>query len=107
LKDNLSKQMNAGDKIYDDGSSTAKLTGYSKNDTTAIVTIEAIGKIGPDIVVNKVKEQVSGKRFGDVQSTLSSIKGISSVDTKFSYFWVNTVPTDMSKITVEFKIQND
>ena len=45
-------------------------------------------------------------RYGDIQALLSGIQGVSNVDTKFSYFWVNTVPNDVKKIDVEFVLQN-
>lgn len=107
LENGINTQVETGEKVYDDGFSSIELSGYSENDVVAVINLDATGKIGPDIDVDKVKEQIIGKRFGDIQSMLSSIAGVNSVDTKFSYFWVNTVPSDLSKVTVEFKIDNE
>ncbi|HRQ98324.1 MAG TPA: hypothetical protein PK265_03315, partial [Candidatus Saccharibacteria bacterium] len=63
-------------------------------------------RIGPNIDQDSVKKEVQGKKYGEVQSLLEAIDGVSDVDVKFSYFWVTTVPNDISKIDVEFKLQD-
>lgn len=107
LKEIINKQVSNNQRIYDDGIDEVKLVSYSKIDTQETVNITTTGKIGPDISEAIIKKLVKGKGYGDVQSTLGSIKGVSDVDTKFSYFWVTTVPDDLKKITVEFQIDND
>jgi hypothetical protein len=109
LKDAITKQIENANKqrIYDTGIDNVVLSGYQKNDKTATVNIAATGKIGPNIDTAFIEEQVRGLRYGDVQALISSINGVSNVDIKFSYFWVNTVPGDIKKIDVEFILQND
>lgn len=109
LKDSINKQMSnaKSQRIYDDGIDRAVLSGYFKNDTTSTVNLTATGQIGPNIDQKTIKTLVAGMRFGDVQQTIGSINGIDSVDVKFSYFWVNTVPSDANKIDVEFILQNE
>ncbi len=108
LKDNIAKQITNinAQRIYDDGIDTIVLNDYLKTDTTSTINIAATGKIGPNIDQSLIKEQVKGLKYGDVQDLISHIKGVDSVDTKFSYFWVNTVPNDVKKIEVEFVISN-
>ena len=109
LKDTLNKQLagSANQRVYDDGISKVQLTGYNKAaDGTTTVKIMSTGQIGPSIDEAKVKEQVKGKIFGDVQSTLSEIPGVDNVDIRFSYPWVRNVPNDVKKITIQFKVQN-
>ena len=109
LKDNINKQLagTTNQKIYNDGVDTVKLQGYSKSDTSTTVKIVGTGQIGPSIDEAAIKEQVKGKIYGEVQSSLVSISGIDSVDVKFSYFWVTKVPNDANKISVEFNIQHE
>lgn len=109
LKDALTKQMSSGNnqRIYNDGVDKVVLSGYNNNDQASTINIATTGQIGPNINDSAIKEQVKGKRFGDVQSQISSISGVNNVDVKFSYFWVGTVPSDINKIDVEFKLQND
>ncbi len=108
LKANLEKQI-AGknnQRIYDNGISKVKLSGYTKTGDTSTVNIVSTGQIGPKIDEAAIKEQVKGKIYGEAQSILQQIDGVSNVDVKFSYFWVRTVPNDVKKITIEFKLQN-
>ncbi|MFZ2125216.1 MAG: hypothetical protein WA087_00335 [Candidatus Saccharimonadales bacterium] len=109
LKDAITKQIENSNKerIYDSGIDSVVLSDYQKNDKTATVNIATTGKIGPNIDTAFIEEQAKGLRYGDVQALIGSIKGVDSVDVKFSYFWVNTVPDDAKKIDVEFILQND
>jgi hypothetical protein len=109
LRDAITKQMDAtkNQRIYDDGYSKVALTGYQASDTgAATVNVASTGQFGPNIDKEAIKNQVKGKNFGDAQSVISSINNVDSVDIKFSYFWVNTIPNDANKIDVEFQISN-
>jgi hypothetical protein len=107
LKDAVNKQISGNNqRIYNDGINNSKLSGYFSNDQGATININATGQIGPNINDASIKQQVKGKQFGDAQALLNGIKGVDNVDIKFSYFWVNTVPTDVNKIDVQFVIQN-
>ena len=104
LKDAVTKQIQNPkiQRLYSDGIDDVTLSGYSKVDQTATINIATVGQIGPSIDETYVKEFVKGKKFGDIQSSLGDVEGVSDVQVKFSYFWVSTVPTDKSKIQVEF-----
>lgn len=108
LKNSINKQLSDGDnqRIYDDGFSKVSFSGYSKNEDGATVNIATTGKVGPKISEESIKEQVKSKQYGDVQLLLEKVKGVSNVDIKFSYFWVNTVPGDVKKIDVEFILKD-
>ena len=104
LKDSITKQITNAklQRIYNDGVDSAVLSGYVKSDALATINISTTGKIGPSIDEAYIMARVKGKRFGDIQSTLNAVSGVEDVEVKFSYFWVSTVPTDESKITIEF-----
>lgn len=108
LKDVLNKQIgtNKNQRIYDDGIDKIALSGYLKTDASSTVNIATSGTVGPNIDPATIKEEVKGMQYGDIQILLSRIQGVSNVDTKFSYIWVNTVPNDVTKIDVEFVLQN-
>ncbi len=108
LKNSINKQIgdNKDQRIYEDGIKTVKLLNYDNTNKIATVNVETTGQIGPNINKNDVKNQSKGKHYGDVQSALEGITGVESVDIKFSYFWVRTVPDDINKILVEFNIAN-
>ena len=109
LNNELNKQISSSDdrKIYSSGIDDVTFSGYTKTDTLSTVNIATNGQIGPNINADTIKTQIKGKRFGDVQSMIEDIEGVSNVDVKFSYFWVNTVPNDVDKIDIQFTIAND
>ena len=108
LKAAINKQISDSKTqiINNNGIDKVKLSGYLKTDQGATVNYSTTGQIGPKIDKEAIKNEAKGKHYGDVQSQLEAIKGVDSVDIKFSYFWVNTVPNDANKIQVEFVISN-
>ena len=93
-------------KAYGTGADDAKLTNFARKDNVSSVRLAATGQIGPIIEESKIKEEVAGKRFGEIQEELTKIEGVSDVKVDFSYFWVSNVPTNLDKITVEFTVEN-
>ena len=91
-------------RVYDAGSSKAVLADAKKTDTGYTVALSATGKIGPQINDAEIKAAAAGKRYGDVQSSLTSIQGVRDVDVKFSPFWVSKVPDDPKRITIQFRL---
>jgi len=106
LKGVYAKQITDKQKVYDDGANDVKLSGLLKTDTSSTVNISTIGKIGPNISEEFIINLVKGKRYGDVQSTVGAVSGVSDVDVKFPYFWVTNVPSDSKKIEVQFILKN-
>lgn len=93
-------------KIYENGADNVKFAQFATKDDVARVRITANGTVGPTIDEDQVKEQSRGKRYGEIQSSLEAIEGIEDVDTQFWPFWVRTVPNNVDRITVEFKLEN-
>ncbi|AKM80293.1 TPA: hypothetical protein DDX46_03085 [Candidatus Saccharibacteria bacterium] len=107
LDQTLKEQLKTDEQqIYDNGLDKVKFTGYKASPASSVV-LETTGQVGPKIDDAKIKELVKGKRFGEVQSQLKEIDGINDANTKFWPFWVQTVPNDVKKITIEFKIKNE
>lgn len=108
LKAALENQMDAEEqRVYGDGAKTAKLSGFKQTNGNTTITIVAKGQIGPKINDNEIKEMAKGKRFGEIQDQLKAIEGVNDAETKFWPFWVSSVPNDVNKIKIEFKLQND
>lgn len=91
-------------KVYSDGIDDVKITNFEKTDKTMSANLATIARIGPVINEKDVKSFSKGQRYGEVQSMLEAIPGVESVDIKFSYPWVFSVPNDTNKIKVEFKL---
>ena len=103
---NAELQGKASQKIYKSGANEVKFAQYAELENSGKVRITANATVGPSIDEGKVKEQVKGKNYGDIQSSLESIDGVQDVDTKFWPFWVRIVPNDTDRITIEFKLQD-
>lgn len=111
LDEALQKRISNKDeqKVYDNGVSTVKFADFVQNagEQKGVVNVTAVAQIGPKIDDNEVKEQVKGKRTGEIMGDLKSIDGVSDVEVKLSPFWVQGVPDDAKKITVEFKLKKN
>jgi hypothetical protein len=56
---------------------------------------------GPELNINSIKQQVAGKKTGDVQQALGGLPGVTNVKVSYSPFWVSSAPKDTAKITIE------
>ena len=104
LKDEISGKK--AQRIYDNGVDKVAFSQFANVRNAQTVRLTANGKVGPDIKEENVKDQAKGKSYGEVQSAIESINGVEDVDVKFSPFWVKSVPKDINKINVEFKIKD-
>jgi hypothetical protein len=91
-------------RVYGNGADQTTFTNVAPSSTGYAATLVATAKVGPKIEDAAVKAAAKGKRYGEIQSTIEAIQGIDSVDVKFSPFWVTKAPNDISKISVEFKL---
>ena len=90
-------------KIYSVGSPFVEY--FTKNGDTFTGKLKTTYKVGPKVTAQDIMEKTFGKKIGEVQSLLKSINGVSSVDIKKSYFWVNRVPTDSNKVEIEVSVE--
>ncbi len=106
LDDYFAKQIEGktNQRVYDNGAKKVTFTNIATTDTGFTGNIVTSAKIGPKIDDTAIKELAKGKRYGDIQSSIEAIDGVDNVDIKFSPFWVSTVPDDVKKISIEFKL---
>lgn len=94
-------------QIYETGAEGVEIDNFKTDKDKITATIATTGQIGPKIDAELIKNEAKGKRFGEVQSRLLSINGIDDVEVKFSFFWVRSVPNNLNKIDVEFKLRDE
>lgn len=106
LKGSFEKQLGGQDnqQVYSDGGDQAKFSQFSNQNGKRTVQIAANGQVGPKIDDTRLKDQAKGKRYGEVQSIVESIRGVENVDVQFWPFWVQTVPDDTSRVSVKFQL---
>ena len=102
VKEEIIDQPNQ--RVYDNGSKAASFTDFVAEATGGKARLVANGKVGPQINDDDIKEKVKGKQYGDIQADIGAIQGVDDVDTKFWPFWVRTVPNDVKRISIEFKL---
>lgn len=102
VKEEISDQPNQ--RVYDNGSKSASFTDFVNESGVMKARLVANGKVGPQIKDDEIKEKVKGKSYGDIQADIGAIDGVDDVDTKFWPFWVRTVPNNVKRITIEFKL---
>lgn len=91
-------------RVYESGMKEAKFQEVEKTKDGARFTLIATAKIGPKLDEKQIKEEARGRKFGDIQESIQSIQGVQDVDVQFFPFWVDTVPDNLEKINVQFKV---
>lgn len=100
LTDRITKELSGDQKIYSLGSPF-----FENFDGKALTArLKTTAQIGPKVSESDILEKSKGRKIGEVQSLLKSIEGVNDVKIETSYFWVNSVPDDPNKITVELTI---
>lgn len=102
VKEEIVDQPNQ--RVYDNGATAASFTDFVAEAAGGKARLVANGKVGPQINDDEIKEKVKGKQYGDIQADIGAIQGVDEVDTKFWPFWVRTVPNDVKRISIEFKL---
>ena len=97
LASSISSQVGAHQTILNNGLSSAT---YSIGSSPTNLTVQATAIVGPNININSLKKELVGMKVGQINSTLQSISGVSSVSVKFSPFYVSQAPS-VSKITIK------
>ncbi|HSX06548.1 MAG TPA: hypothetical protein VLG92_02415 [Candidatus Saccharimonadia bacterium] len=99
---NVNSQIDKGKQvILDDGIANATFTeANAPGDTSAAVSMEVKSVAGPELNLTEIKKQLIGKKSGDIKSYLKQTPGVTSVDVKYSPFWVSVVPKNTSKTTI-------
>ncbi len=93
----------ADQKIY--AISTPFFENFQKDNDKYTAKLKSSTQTGPKVTEEDVLEKTKGKKIGEVQSLLKSINGVSSVKITTSVPWVNSVPNDPNKITIELKVE--
>lgn len=82
---------------------TFKLQNQQNNSALVQMSMNVTALAGPKLDDAKIKEQIAGKKSGEVRDTLKGYPGVTDVEVKLSPFWVNSVPKSASKITITYE----
>lgn len=99
---NVAKQIDPRQQqILSDGTTNAKYTVSTAVSSGPLqLSLSATSLAGPDLKTSTLASQLAGKKTGDVQTALKNIPGVTSVDIKYSPFWISSVPKKASRVNV-------
>lgn len=103
IKKKSESSVAADQKIY--AITTPFFENFQKDGDKFTAKLKSSTQTGPKVTEEDVLEKSKGKKIGEVQSLLKSINGVSSVKINTSVPWVNSVPNDPNKITIELKVE--
>lgn len=109
LNDHLQAQIEEGEsrRIYGNGSKTLRFSRFQQTqDGKYIVHLNTVGYIGPVINEDQLKQQITGKRYGEIEQLVTNIEGVENVEINFSPFWVTKAPSP-EKIDIRFSVKNN
>lgn len=105
----ITEQMTNKDqqRVYQNGIDQLKLEKLAGDARTATYKVSALGYYGPQFNEDDLKEQISGKKVGEVRSYLQDLPGVKSIDISLSPFWARNAPNpDRIQITLDVDDKN-
>lgn len=63
-----------------------------------VLSLQTIAILGPTFDEQSIKEQVAGKKRGDIEKMLENRDGVRSVNVEYSPVWITTTPKSAEKI---------
>jgi hypothetical protein len=102
VTDQLNKQIDTSKQKIGDEDVLKDITvsvQSQKSSSVATLSISADSTAVAIIDTGGIKQQVSGKKSGDINKLLSDLPGVKNVDVKMSPFWVSKAPK-AGKITI-------
>lgn len=79
-------------RVYDNGLENMQLEKLNSTDKAATYRIKSLAQYGPQFDTEDLKNQVTGKKFGEARSYLQDLPGVKGIDIKLSPFWARTLP---------------
>ncbi|MDO4979209.1 MAG: hypothetical protein Q4E47_03605 [Candidatus Saccharibacteria bacterium] len=78
---------------------------FAEQDKAFTAKLKSTIKTGPEVTEDAILEKALGKKTGEVQTLIQSIKGVSSVQVNTSFFWVRSVPNNKDKVKVSIEVE--
>jgi hypothetical protein len=100
-KDVSAKVDTAKQSILDDGLNSAVIRLDSRKSATEVqMTLQTLVIAGPQLDATAIKNEIKGKKKGEVERIIMAKKGVTDVTISYSPFWVYSTPKSANKITV-------
>ena len=88
-----------------DDNDKGRIESFKKDKDNITGILKTVVRTGPEVTEQMLADKALGKKIGEVQSLIKSIKGVSEVNVDTSYFWVTSVPTDPNKVSYDISVE--
>jgi len=100
-KDVKAKIDETKQSILDDGLGDAPIRIANKKSPTELqMTVQSLVVAGPELDADAIKEEIKGKKRGDVEKIIGEKTGVRDVTITYKPFWVLSTPKSVKKITI-------
>ncbi len=82
-----------------------RVESFKKDKDQITGILKTVIKTGPEVTEQMLADKALGKKIGEVQSLIKSIKGINEVKVDTSYFWVTSVPDNPNKVSYDITVE--
>ncbi|HTE22633.1 MAG TPA: hypothetical protein VK674_06355 [Candidatus Limnocylindria bacterium] len=105
IEEDARKRIDTSKQVIRDNGLAAATIQVEKKGAGGQMTLslQATVVAGPDLNEDAIKNEVVGKKRGDIQNLLKGRPGINEVEVSYSPFWVQSTPKSTSKITIIFE----
>lgn len=93
-------------QVYDDGVKDMQFEKVKVSGKTAVYKVSTVGQYGPKFDIEQLKQEVSGKKIGEIRSYIQSLPGVKSADINLTPFWARKAP-GVNKIEIELKVDEN
>lgn len=102
IKKDAGKQIDLSKQsITDDGLDAAAIRLVTRDSAAkAQMTVQALVTAGPEIDQKAIKEQIRGKKRGEVERIIGGLPGVKGVTVQYKPFWVYSTPKAVKKINI-------
>jgi hypothetical protein len=100
LDNNILSQVGNSQSILGLGLTGATFSFTNGNSDPTAITIQTTATVGPNINVADLKQKIKGLNISQVKNIITQNPNVTSISVKLSPFYVSTVPSNTSKITI-------
>lgn len=101
IEETAKKELDPGKQsILDNGINKANFRVESSQGSRTTIVVQTTVVIGPKLNENSLKQEVAGKKKGEITEMLNKRPGINDVEVSYQPFWVNKAPKNTKKITI-------
>lgn len=103
VADKLNKQLDKSkQKISNEDvlQSTTVTVQSQKSPSVATLSVSSQNNAVAVIDTDSIKQQIGGKKEGEIKNLLAELPGVKNVEVRMSPFWVSKVPKSAGKVTI-------